>query len=296
MKKYDLILFTGGAGAYAPKRVEEEAKKKGLRVLLAEYRDLHSKISDRGFKTYLSGKELPQAKGVFLRALGEDTVYNALKINILHAYDDMRVKVLNSRSFLIWPSLDKTIQSLELRRANIPIVESFFFGSKARMLEWAQNEKMPLIVKQNVGSLGTEVFKVNSVSELKRLLTNYNVFTVKTLLVQRFLEGGEDLRVIVLGGKVIGAMKRIAQKGTHLTNYSQGGRVESYAIENDPKAVEIALKVAKTFHLDYCGVDLMKDPGDGWKVLEVNRACQFQGFEQSTGINVAKKVVDFLTK
>jgi RimK family alpha-L-glutamate ligase len=175
-------------------------------------------------------------------------------------------------------------------------VESFFFGSKLAMIEWAKREKKPLIVKEGVGSLGTAVFKINTDEELENLLANYSIKTVKTLLVQRFLEGGEDLRVIVLGDKVLGAMKRIAKVGTHLTNYSQGGLVESYDISKDESASKIALDVAKTFELDYCGVDLMKSMDGTWKVLEVNRACQFQGFEKSTGINVAKQVVDYLTK
>ena len=51
---------------------------------------------------------------------------------------------------------------------------------------------------------------------------------------------------------------------------------------------------AKIFKLDYCGIDLMKNEDGDWIVLEVNRACQFEGFEKSTGINVASKVVDCL--
>lgn len=295
MTKYDLIVFTGGGFAYAPRRVSEEAARKGLNTLLAYYRDFSANISDNSFEVKFAGGELPIAKGVFLRALGEDTVYNALKVYILDYYKKKNVKVLNSKSFDRWPSLDKTMQYLGLKNAGVPIVDSYFFGSKLAMLEWAKNEQKPIIVKESVGSLGTAVFKINTNQELESLLEKYSIKTVKTLLVQRFLEGGQDLRVIVLGGKVLGAMKRIAKEGTHLTNYSQGGSVESYDVEHDENATKIALDVAKTFELDYCGVDLMKGNDGEWKVLEVNRACQFQGFEKSTGINVAASVVDYLT-
>lgn len=292
---YDLIVFSGGYG-YAQKRLEEEAKKKKLDILLAQYRNLSSTVSNDKFSVNLNGEPLPPAKSVFLRALGEDTDYNALKNYILDFYKGLGVHVLNYKSYDKWVSLDKTTQYLELQKAGIPIVESFFFGSKEKMLDWAKKEKMPIIVKENVGSLGLAVFKINSVKELEELLANYSLISVKTLFVQRFLPGGEDLRVIVLGGKVIGAMKRIAKEGTHLTNYSQGGNVAKYDVDQDFEAVNIALKVAKTFDLDYCGVDLMKDEEGGWSVLEVNRACQFEGFEKATGLNVAEKVLDFLVK
>jgi glutathione synthase/RimK-type ligase-like ATP-grasp enzyme len=59
---------------------------------------------------------------------------------------------------------------------------------------------------------------------------------------------------------------------------------------------EIAEKVAKVCGLDYCGVDIMKDNDGNSFVLEVNRQCQFQGFEKSTGINVAKSVVEMFLK
>ena len=59
---------------------------------------------------------------------------------------------------------------------------------------------------------------------------------------------------------------------------------------------ELAEKVARVCGLDYCGVDIMKDEKGNNYILEVNRQCQFQGFEKSTGINVAKKVVEMFLK
>lgn len=294
MRKYDLIVFSGGAYAYAPVRIREEARKAGYSCLRANYKDIRLKISDTDLSVKFRKDSLPLARGVFLRALGEETAYNALKAYLLHYYQENKVRVLNSRSFLRWISLDKTTQYLELKKAGIPLVPSWFFGSKIKMLAWAKGKKMPLIVKENVGSLGTAVFKVNSVKALEKLLENYSILTVKTLLVQEFLPGGEDLRVIVLNRRALGAMKRIAPQGAYLTNYSQGGIVENYDLTQDPVAAATALRAAEIFDLDYAGIDLMRDQKGQWRVLEVNRACQFQGFEKATGINVARKVVDFL--
>jgi len=63
--------------------------------------------------------------------------------------------------------------------------------------------------------------------------------------------------------------------------------------ENDRLLAE---KVAKVCGLDYCGVDIMKDENSKSYILEVNRQCQFMGFEKSTGVNVARKVVEMFLK
>jgi RimK family alpha-L-glutamate ligase len=112
-------------------------------------------------------------------------------------------------------------------------------------------------------------------------------------LWQKCVPNTWDIRVIVLGGKTLGAMKRsAAKKGEFRSNFSLGGAVETWDISDDDKA--LAEKVAKSCGLDYCGVDIIKDTDGKSYILEVNRQCQFQGFEQSTGINVAKSVVEML--
>ena len=62
------------------------------------------------------------------------------------------------------------------------------------------------------------------------------------------------------------------------------------------KERDLSERVAKVCNLDYCGVDIMKDEEGSDYILEVNRQCQFKGFEQATGINVARKVVEMMIK
>jgi ribosomal protein S6--L-glutamate ligase len=113
-------------------------------------------------------------------------------------------------------------------------------------------------------------------------------------LWQKFLPTRWDIRVIVIDGKVIGAMKRSAVGKEFRSNYSLGGAVERWELSESDR--NLAEKVAKVAGLDYCGVDIMKDEKGQSYVLEVNRQCQFQGFERSTGINVAGKVIEMLRR
>ena len=107
------------------------------------------------------------------------------------------------------------------------------------------------------------------------------------------MTSGFDLRVIVFKGSVLGIMKRTPRDGQFLSNSSQGGKVTKLKIKKEERIIigNIAIKTARHFKLDYVGVDIMKDNQGNWIVLEVNRACQFQGFEKAIGINVARKLL-----
>ncbi|HTK03851.1 MAG TPA: ATP-grasp domain-containing protein [Alphaproteobacteria bacterium] len=258
---YDLVIVTTSPKAYAPQRIKEELTKKNLSCKVLKYED-----------------DIPNAKHIFFRSFGENGKYVDLikKLN--------SPKVINYKSFKIWPKLDKLTQYLELQKAKIPVVETSL----------APRNDFPFIAKVSSSSQGRGVEKITNDEDLKNFVKKHageKVFSGK-ILFQPFLTAGEDLRIIVIKNKVLGAMKRIARKGKYLTNFSQGGRVENFKLNND--IVSIALAAASHFKLDYCGVDLMQDNGGNWKVLEVNRACQFKGFEKATNINIANLVIEYL--
>jgi RimK family alpha-L-glutamate ligase len=196
---------------------------------------------------------------------------------------------LNQDSYSKWSVLDKITQTLEFEKAGIPHIKNLN----------PTDAKYPYIVKNKLGSHGDSVYKITCREDLDKVL---EIHKKEDLLFQEFQTSGFDLRVIVLGaarlgasrGKVLGVMKRTPREGEFLSNYSQGGKIQEYEDKSDESISQIALKTAEHFKLDYVGVDLMLNNQKEWVVLEVNRACQFKGFEQATGVNIASKVVDFL--
>ncbi len=297
MKKVDLdiILFTNVPKAYAPRRLVEEAQKLKVNLRMIEYKDLNISYTTKGIEITLKSEKMPISRGVFLRGLGEDSIYNPIRTAIITWFKQNGSKLLNEKSFSRWPSLDKTTQYINLASSNTPVVESFSFSSKDELKKWSK-DAYPYIAKDIIGSHGIGVFKISDNSDMVKLLKKFNSnFKIKSLLFQRFLPKAEDLRVIILDGRVIGAMKRNAPPGSFLSNYSQGGMVKPYTIKDDFEAERLALRVSELFKLDYCGVDIMKNEEGKWVVLEVNRACQFEGFEKATGVNVASKIVKYLT-
>lgn len=296
MKKFDLdiIIFTNGSKAYAPKRLIEESAKLNINLRVIGYKDINISYATGRVEINFKGNKMPVPHGIFIRGLGEDSIYNPIRTVIIMWFVSKGSKLLNKKSFDRWPSLDKTTQYINLALAGIPVVDSFSFTSIDQLKKWSKNS-YPYIAKDIIGSSGIDVFKISENADLLKLLEKYNSnFKIKSLLFQRFLPKAEDLRVIVLNGGIVGAMKRIALPGSFLSNYSQGGKVESYNIEEDIEASSIVLNTAKLFKLDYGGIDLMKNKEGKWIVLEVNRACQFEGFEKSTGVNVATQIVEYL--
>lgn len=270
---FDLLVFTQYPNAYAPKRFVEEADKRGLKIKVIGYGDLKTNfnVSDLSLSKYVICRE-PNAR---------DFIYD-LRDNIIKHYLQVGSYVFNSRTYIKWSILDKLLQHRQFKKGSIPHIKPLSL----------ENAKYPFVIKDKLGSHGSHVFKIKSKSDLDNVFVKG--YEKKDLLVQEFQESGFDLRAIVLGSSVLGIMKRTPQPGNFLSNFSQGGSVEKYEGSDIEEIKEIAIKTAKHFYLDFCGVDIMRGNDGNWKVLEVNRACQFQGFEKATGINIAASILDFL--
>jgi RimK family alpha-L-glutamate ligase len=120
-----------------------------------------------------------------------------------------------------------------------------------------------------------------------------NLDTPKILLVQEYIDAkpGEDLRVYVIGGKVIGAMKRHAPEGDFRANISAGGRGEPFEVNNEIDY--LAREAARICGLDIAGIDLLFDK-DGYKICEANSAPGFEGFENYCQVDIAGQIAEYI--
>jgi len=152
----------------------------------------------------------------------------------------------------------------------------------------------PCVVKVISGSHGEGIY----LCENKKTFVNIMEFvgslaSPKTLIVQEYVDTkpGEDLRVFVIGGKVIGAMKRHAPKGDFRANISSGGHGEPFEVDNQIDF--LARETAKICGLDIAGIDLLFDK-DGYKICEANSAPGFEGFEKYCKVDVAKQIAEYI--
>lgn len=148
----------------------------------------------------------------------------------------------------------------------------------------------PMIVKENYGSLGKQVYLINNKEEL---LNIENKLIHTPHLFQQFISSskGMDYRIIVIGHKVVAYMKR-ENKNSYLSNLASGGTASICKLPDE--YLLAAIKASKILNLDYCGVDILKGPNNEPIISEVNSNAFYEGIEKVTGINVAGYYVDYI--
>ena len=115
------------------------------------------------------------------------------------------------------------------------------------------------------------------------------------ILVQEFIKeaGGSDIRTIVVGGKVVAAMKRQGAQGEFRSNLHRGGSASK--IKLTPEERSTAVRAAKVMGLNVAGVDMLRS-NHGPVIMEVNSSPGLEGIEHATGVDVADTIIDFIEK
>lgn len=281
-------------------RLEEEAKKLGVEVNRALYRDLRFDLKNAKPRVLVKGEEVTveNTLGMWFRVAGtvsgKYTEGRNLAIRILQN----QIFCANHAGYLGWTRMGKISQHGVFIENEVPIVPTKMIYSREQIAELRNEiEKdwgFPVIAKHEKGYQGKSVKKFDNAKQMEKWANKIQEKNLGMFLWQKFLPTRWDIRVIVLDGKAIGGMKRQAVGDEFRSNYSLGGEVEMWKLSDEDRM--LAEKVAKVCGLDYCGVDIMKDESGKSYILEVNRQCQFKGFEESTGINVAKLVVEMFLK
>ena len=191
---------------------------------------------------------------------------------------------------------DKMITYLALQGAGVKIPKTisaplcYTQGSTPlqAFLDEVEGLNYPLVAKKSYGSFGAGVKLIENRAQLEQTEQEWLYLPH---FYQSFVgEKGRDIRVVVIGGRAVAGMRRIACEGEFRSNIELGGRGEGIDL---PKAyAEAAERVAQHLKLDYCGVDLLE--GAEPIVCEVNSNAFFEGLEQATGVNIAEKYAEYI--
>jgi len=296
--KRKILVFTMSEiqSRYEVGRVIEEGEKMEIKVERAMYRELNFDLKDGNPRVFWKGKQLGSDNlfGVWFRVAGTKSGKYVLGRNMLIKILENEVVCINHQGYLRWQRMGKILQHSVFVREGVPVIPTKIFYTPEQVLAGNLGEDFswPIIAKHEKGFQGRSVRKFESKEELDSFVKRMDEKNIGMFLWQKYLPTRWDIRVVVLGGKVLGAMRRSATGDEFRSNYSLGGKVEKWELSEEDK--RLAEKVARVCGLDYCGVDIMKDEAGKSYVLEVNRQCQFKGFEESTGINVARKVVEVI--
>lgn len=200
-----------------------------------------------------------------------------------------------ARSLSITRARNKVRTLQIMARKGIPIPETLFAINPDNIKE--QIEILggaPVIIKLQEGTQGLGVILAETKKSAKSIIdTFYKMDT--SILIQEFIEesNGEDIRIFVVGNKVIASMKRSSEVGEFRSNVHIGGNTE--AIKPSAKEQSIALNATKYLGLGVAGVDLIRSK-KGPLLIEVNASPGLQGIEAATGVNIAKEIILFVER
>jgi RimK family alpha-L-glutamate ligase len=168
---------------------------------------------------------------------------------------------------------DKLLTARTLRLAGLPHPHTTLLSAASP----AAVPELPLVLKPRFGSWGREVERCSTPDELDAALARLQAkswFREQGVLAQELVEPrGWDLRIVVAGGRVVGAARRVAQTGEWRTNAALGACVEP--ADAPPIARALALAAARASRVDLVGVDLLPTR-NGFVVLELNGAVDFR--------------------
>jgi ribosomal protein S6--L-glutamate ligase len=152
----------------------------------------------------------------------------------------------------------------------------------------------PVIIKLIEGTQGIGVVLGETETSAKSVIEAFRGANVN-ILVQEFIReaNGSDIRVFVVGSKVVAAMQRKGAGDDFRANLHRGGVAS--AIKISPQERSTALRAARTMGLNVCGVDMLRS-NHGPVVLEVNSSPGLEGIEKATGRDIAGSIVEFIER
>jgi ribosomal protein S6--L-glutamate ligase len=278
-------------------RLVEECKKRRVECFVAFVPFARSYKNDDGTRTVVNkdGEEFVASRFNTVVVVRGAASGQSGTLDMISAFEKDGFFVINSREAIDICS-DKYRTSLVLAEADLPTPRTALLTDD-EMIEDHHKQvggKFPVVAKTLRGSKGIGVFILESEVSLKSTIQAFRKSNEdEELILQEYIPINNDMRIIVLNGKVTAVMKRDKAKGDFRSNFSMGAKVSGVRINKELK--RLALDAAKAIGCYYCGVDIAlskrtKKP----YILEVNSSPGSEGIEQATGTNIVGDFVDHI--
>lgn len=285
-----LCILSRGPQLYSTRRLVIEAEKRGAEVEIVDPLETSLVLGEQNGVVIHRGWPI-EADAVIPR-IGYSVTSEGVRI--VRQFESQGVYVANSADSIL-RSRDKLTASQILSPQGIPVPRT------ALVTSWRDTERaisrvggVPCVIKASQGTQGNSVHLARSIRDANehvyRLLANR-----ETVLVQEYIREshGKDVRVIVAGGEVVAAMRRVARGREFRSNFHLGGQVEAIELKED--YAKIAIRAANLLGIEVGGVDLLEGR-NGPILLEVNSSPGLEGIEKASKVNVAGKIIDMISQ
>jgi ribosomal protein S6--L-glutamate ligase len=284
-----IAILSKGSANYTTRRLKEVAITRGHDVEIINYAKCYVSIEKNQPVVRYKGRSLSDFDAIIPRVAQSYTKYGTA---IVRQFESQGTFTTSS-SIAIARSRDKLRAYQVLAKAGVAIPKTVFASETANFEDVvALAGGTPLIIKVARGTHGNGVVLAETPKAAKAVMQAFYVEGVN-FLVQEFIEesAGEDIRVLVVGGRVIAGVKRQSLDGDFRSNTHQGGQGVAVKLTEEEK--KTAVKAAKAMGLPICGVDIMRS-ARGPLVLEVNSSASIKTPELITRRDVATKIIEYI--
>ena len=282
-------IVTRNENSWSSTQLRETLVRRNIPYACFRFSHLVARV---GYKPYLNANSIripEELDALIIRPIGRGSLEEIVfRMDILYRLQRLGLYVINPPE-AIEHCVDKYAILTILEENGIPVPRTAVTENVDEALKAFIELGGDVVVKPIFGSRGigsTRVTDLEVASTIFRAITFYH----GVIYLQEFVPHGfSDIRVFVIGNRVIAAMKRVAN--TWKTNYSQGAKPVS--IKLDKTLEKMAVKSAELIECKIAGVDILESP-EGPLFVEVNSQPGWKGLQSVARVNIADEIVDFI--
>jgi len=288
----NIFILSVGENIYSTKRIYDEAVSRGHEVSIINHTKCSIKLSGGKREIMYEGENIIDEPDVIIPRIGASvTRHGAAVVKEF----EMHGVFSTARSLGILRAQNKVRTLQIMNRKGIPIPDTVFSVNPENIKE--QIELLggaPVIIKMQEGTQGMGVMLAESKKSAKSIIDTFYRMNM-SILLQEFIKesNSEDVRVFVVGDKIISSMKRKGLEDDFRSNIHRGGTAFKVDLTHQEKMM--AIKAAGYLGLPIAGVDLIRSKR-GPLLIEVNSTPGLQGIEAYTKVNVAEGIIKYLEK
>ncbi|MCX6399747.1 MAG: RimK family alpha-L-glutamate ligase [Propionibacteriales bacterium] len=284
-----LAILSRAPRSYSTQRLRTAALDRGHQVKVLNTLRFAIDLSGEDPDLQFRGRQLSDYDAVLPR-IGNSITYFGTAV--VRQFEQMDVYTPNTANG-IGNSRDKLRASQILSRHNIGMPATTFVWDRADVIPAIERVGgAPVVIKLLEGTQGIGVILAPTLKVAEAIIETLQS-TRQQVLIQRFVKEskGRDIRALVVGDRVVAAMRRVAQGDEFRSNVHRGGTVER--VDLDPAYEQVAVRAAQIMGLKVAGVDMLEGD-DGPLVMEVNSSPGLEGIESATKLDVAGAIIDYI--
>ncbi|HRQ90055.1 MAG TPA: 30S ribosomal protein S6--L-glutamate ligase [Bacteroidia bacterium] len=286
-----IAILSRNKKLYSTNALYEAGIKRGHDMRVIDYVRCHMEITSMRPAIFLGSEKLEGFDAVIPRIGASQTFFGSA---VVRQFEMMNVYSVNE-SVAISRSRDKlrSLQLLARKGIGLPVT-GFAHDPRATGALIDQVGGAPLVIKLLEGTQGVGVVLAETRKAAESVIEAFRGLNAN-ILAQEYIKeaGGADIRCLVVGGKVVAAMKRQGKEGEFRSNLHRGGTASIVKIT--PEERSTAVRAAAILGLNVAGVDLLRS-NHGAVVMEVNSSPGLEGIETTTGKDIAGMIIDFIEK